>query len=53
LLGIAIVCHKESSVLTATFEKQFYKRPMEVFFDLKEGKEWVNQLVVKKEKASL
>ncbi|MCH9659833.1 MAG: hypothetical protein K0U54_02865 [Bacteroidetes bacterium] len=40
LRSIAVLCHSESSLQTATFEKAFYKHPFETFYTLEECKAW-------------
>ncbi|MDC8004110.1 hypothetical protein POV27_08600 [Aureisphaera galaxeae] len=43
LAAIAIVCQSEESYQMAQFEKQFYKRPFKVFYDMQEGEEWIEK----------
>ncbi len=45
LASIAIVCQSEESHRTAQFEKQFYKRPFQVFYDMDESKKWIHQQI--------
>ncbi|MGJ8665844.1 MAG: hypothetical protein ACSHW7_05720 [Patiriisocius sp.] len=45
LRGIAICCRNESSAAIAKFEKKFYQRPMEIFFDIESSKNWVEKII--------
>ena len=41
LNAMAIVCYSEIAKKTALFEKNFSKKPFEVFKDMEEAKNWV------------
>ena len=50
LAGIGIVSQKVSSLNMANFEKRFSKIPYEIFLDLDEALEWVQEVIETKNK---
>lgn len=45
LAGIGVVIKNTSSLNTASFEKKFCKLPYEIFVDLDEALEWVEEII--------
>jgi hypothetical protein len=48
LLAMAILCHNDKSFKTAQFERSFYERPMEAFYDKEQSVNWITNLVENK-----
>lgn len=54
LVGIAVWCHSAATYKNARFEKTFYRRPFDGFYELEDCKNWVlNGIADYKEKAGL
>lgn len=45
LVAMAIWCHSESSYNTAKFEKNFYSRPFDIFYNLEDAKDWIFEIL--------
>ena len=47
LSAMAIVCYSDVSRKTALFEKDFFKKPFEVFDEIEEAKKWLQEILKK------
>ena len=48
LVGMAVLCYSKSSYQTALFEKKFYSRAFNVFYNIEACKLWANEILFEK-----